>query len=283
MPNLTLESALFRCSFRFPLLGRPGQVSGRWTREDRARQFVEDPHLRVPALAAAVGEQNGSVGLPVGPGANEGRLGVGGLAVERPLSHQPRFPVDPDRVLVPRGDADVLEGEFQHLGRAAVLGGLPSTVAQGDPGVLELVGHDQPVGVVDPGAVAAVQPGRQRVGIADFHTGGEGAALPAVDVHQHGQIALLEADVPRPLVPDVQAETEEAPGDVAGSIPVGAAAQGFHDFVGQGDGFGVGTAGVEAGGRGIVAGVGEAGAKEEDQEQAQREFLSAAGTGAKRA
>ena len=63
-----------------------------------------------------------------------------------------RLLVDSERVFVLQGDADFLESEFGGVGRGSVLGFFDAEVAQGNSAVLEFVGHNQPVGVVDPGA-----------------------------------------------------------------------------------------------------------------------------------
>ena len=238
------------------LIGGQRKFAGSRVFKNGARQLVEDGDVGMLAFAALVGEQNRAVALPIAPGAGKTRFGIGGIGVETPLGDQVRLLVDPDRVFVLRGDADFLEGEFEGVGGASVLGFFDAAVAQSNAAVLEFVGHDQPIGIVDPGAVAVFELGGDGVGVADGLARDKDAALFAVDIHQHGHFALLEAEVAGPFIPYVQTESEKLPGDIAGVVPVFVATHCAHDLVGDGDGFGVGVFGVEAFGGRIVFGVG---------------------------
>ena len=234
-PLLSLSARIMRA-----LIGGQRKFAGSRVFKYGGRQLVEDGEVGMLAFAALVGEQNRVVALPIAPGADKTRFGVGGFGVETPLSDQVRLLVDPDRVFVLRGDADFLEGEFVGVGGASGLGFSDAAVAQGNAAVFEFVGQDQPVGIVDLGAVAV------------FELGGDGVF--AVDIHKHGHFTLLEAEVVGPFILYVQTESEKAPGDIAGVVPVFVATHYAHDLVG--DGFGVGVFGVEAFGGRVVFGVG---------------------------
>ena len=83
----------------------------------------------------------------------------------------------------------------------SVLGFSDAAVAQGNAADLEFVGHAQPVGIVDLGAVAVFELGGDGVGVADGLASDKDAALFAVDIHKHGHFALLEGEVAGPFIP----------------------------------------------------------------------------------
>ncbi|MXZ75576.1 MAG: hypothetical protein F4Z03_10765 [Gemmatimonadetes bacterium] len=107
-------------------------------------------------------------------------------------------------------------------------------VGQVNTRVLQLVGHQQPVGVVYPRAPGSFQGLAPRLGVRDFHAVDERLPFPRVQIHQdHVGLAAFPVGpgkaVPAVvLVPVVGAEPEEREPDVPGGVPVIPASHGLH-------------------------------------------------------
>ncbi|MCH7779981.1 MAG: protein kinase [Acidobacteria bacterium] len=138
--------------------------------------------------------------LPIVPRAGEIGFVHRCVGEEVPLLDEAGFLADVDLVSVLGRVADsVTERQIEDPGVVSPDGRLLAGVGQRDAGIEQFVGHEHPVGVVDPGLVSAFQHLRKLVRF-QLHTVLERAPFLGVDVHQDDRrdtVAFgLDADIP---------------------------------------------------------------------------------------
>ena len=157
-----------------------------------------------------------------------------------------------------------------------------ANIFQGHAGVLEFVGHDQPIAVVDPRTFGLGNQFGDGIGVCDLDARLPRAAHAGVEIGEDGDVLVFVAVIARVFVPHMQAIAEEAPGEVAGIVPRLASPHGSHGGIGDGDGFGVGFGGVEPDLRGIGILGGEGGGGGQADREEEREDFGAAHEGVDR-
>ena len=248
--------------------GRPsegGEVERGGVGEGGGGYGGEHRQLGVGTLAATVGEKDLAVALPIGPGPEGAGLIDGRVSPVGPLGDETGVAGDKNVVFVARGAADIAEGELEYIAGSAAGVSLSADIAEGDAGVLQFIGHDEPIGVIDPSVPGLGEVGGEGGGIGDGLVLFPGAAVFGIEIAEDKQVAVIEAVVAGELVPDMAAAAEEAPSEVAGVVPSGAATESGHDLVGDGDGTRVGIGKIESGGGRIGFSGGEGGMRADEQ------------------
>ena len=150
-----------------------------------------------------------------------------------PPVHQAGVPVDVSPVFVAGRVAHAVEPQMQGVIDQAV-DDLLAGVGQVDTRILQLVGHQQPVRVVDPGAAGTLQKPSRRLGAGYFLPVRIRLSLAGVQIHQH-EVGLPALPVgPRyavsagVLIPVVGAEPEKGEPDIPGGVPGIPSAHGLH-------------------------------------------------------
>ncbi|MXY48091.1 MAG: hypothetical protein F4Y38_02210 [Gemmatimonadetes bacterium] len=100
-----------------------------------------------------------------------------------PFVHEAGFPVDIGPVLVARRIPHFTETEMQFVVDRAVYDFL-AIVGQVNARILQLVGHQKPVRVVDPRAPGTLQGLVPRLNVRDFRAVNERLPFPRVQIHQ---------------------------------------------------------------------------------------------------
>ena len=106
-------------------------------------------------------------------------------------------------VFVLRRVPHFLERELKDIGGNTGLGSVLTQVLDGHARILQLIGHNQPIGIVDPDAVGALEAGLQGVGVFDCPFAFPRLTGKALNINQvNGAVGRnLNADVSGKFVP----------------------------------------------------------------------------------